>query len=53
MLLPMKKSHQFILAAALLLPIFLTYALRPVPIVTEDEALTIHGKVSELRERKF
>ena len=46
----MKNSHAFMLGIVLLVPTFLMYALRPVPIVAEDEALTVRGMVTAIAE---
>ena len=46
----MKKAHQVVVGLTLMLVVFIGLVLRPVPTVTEDEALTMVGKIVEVRE---
>nr|WKN34275.1 hypothetical protein K4G66_18005 [Tunicatimonas sp. TK19036] len=46
----MKRTHKFFLGLALIVMVSLGLILRPVPMVTEDEALTVKGEVIHVAE---
>ena len=46
----MKNAHKFFLGLMLLIIVSLGLVLRPVPMVTEDEALTVRGEVIHVAE---